>query len=391
MTRAAAATGAHPTRGDDNGNQEGGPVHSDGPLVKCLIWDLDETLWQGTLLEGDDVRLRPGVRETLRELDRRGILHSVASRNDHDQALAALERLGVADYFVFPQIGWGRKPAAVRAVAEQLGFALETIAFIDDQPYELQEMGGQLPQVRCLPAEALAELTGLPMFSPETVTADAARRRERYRAGIRREQERSEFQGPDEEFLRSLDIRMTMRRADDEDLHRLSELTLRTSQMNATGVHYGHDTLSALCTEPGHEVLSVTMEDRFGSHGAIGIMLLARHERVWHLKLLATSCRVVSFGAGSVLLRWLAAQAARAGVHLIADFKRTERNRMMEVAYRFAGYGDARCDCAAGLPTADDDQIVRLHCEPVGQVPSESVRTDGVDLYDVEEPGTVNA
>ncbi|GAA0899657.1 hypothetical protein GCM10009558_110900 [Virgisporangium aurantiacum] len=81
-------------------------------LVKCLVWDLDNTLWRGTLLEGDDVRLAPGVVATLRALDERGILHSVVSRNDHDAAWNTLEALGVADYFLRPRIGWGRKPDA---------------------------------------------------------------------------------------------------------------------------------------------------------------------------------------------------------------------------------------------------------------------------------------
>src|SRR5690606_34023784 len=107
--------------------------------------------------------------------------------------------------------------------------------------------------------------------------------------------------GPDEEFIATLGLELTLRRADEEDVSRLEELTLRTSQMNATGVHYGDEELRRLRLDPRHEVIAATMSDRFGPHGAIGVVLLERYETVWHLKLLATSCRVVSFGTGNVI------------------------------------------------------------------------------------------
>jgi methoxymalonate biosynthesis protein len=106
----------------------------------------------------------------------------------------------------------------------------------------------------------------------------------------------------------------------------------------------------------------VTLTDRFGPHGAVGVMLLERRFPVWHLKLLATSCRVVSFGAGAVILSWLIDQAAQAGAHLAADFRRTDRNRMMDIAYRFAGFTGDSCDCLAQLGLiADRDGIQCLH------------------------------
>src|SRR5690242_17218538 len=106
---------------------------ADNPtLVKCLVWDLDNTLWQGTLLEDDEVRLSGEVREVITTLDSRGILQSVASKNDFDHAWERLERLGVAEYFVHPRIGWGPKSEAVIGIAADLNFALGTIAFVDD-------------------------------------------------------------------------------------------------------------------------------------------------------------------------------------------------------------------------------------------------------------------
>ncbi len=99
-------------------------------------------------------------------------------------------------------------------------------------------MSFHAPEVRCYAAEQAASLPDRPEFSPAVVTVDARRRRQMYQASFRRDAEKESFNGPDEEFLRSLDLRMVIKRADDEDLSRVEELTLRTSQMNATGVHY---------------------------------------------------------------------------------------------------------------------------------------------------------
>ena len=87
-------------------------------LVKCVVWDLDNTLWRGTLLEHGEVELFDGVPGVVAELDARGILHAVASRNDHDMAWPVLEELGIAEFFVAADIGWGRKSDSVRRIAD---------------------------------------------------------------------------------------------------------------------------------------------------------------------------------------------------------------------------------------------------------------------------------
>ncbi|MFD7668478.1 HAD-IIIC family phosphatase [Streptomyces sp. NPDC059788] len=360
--------------------------------MKCLVWDLDNTLWQGTYLENPDVEFRDEIRDLITTLDSRGILQSIASKNDYDVVWPHLEKLGMAEYFVLPQIGWGRKSDAVREIAEQLNFAQSAIAFIDDLPSERAEVAFHAPDVRCYPAEEAVALAGLPEFSPGHVTVDARRRREMYQAGFRRNAERESFQGPDEQFLRSLDLRMVIKRADEEELSRVEELTLRTSQMNATGVHYSDTALRALLADRDHEVLTVTMADRFGPHGAVGVLLLAHHGDVWHLKLLATSCRVVSFGAGATILNWLIDQAARAGVHLAADFRPTDRNRMMDVAYRFAGFTDDPCDCLAQADTAGDRGDVQFrHLVPGPRSAPTTLRLDAPDLAADRASGTADA
>ncbi|MFC5290394.1 HAD-IIIC family phosphatase [Actinokineospora guangxiensis] len=346
--------------------------------VKCLVWDLDNTLWRGTLLEDGEVHLTDEIRDVIAALDSRGILQAVASKNDHDHAWARLEELGVAEFFVAARICWGAKSVSVREIADELGFAHSAIAFVDDRPAELAEVAHHLPDVRCYDVEVLPRLLGLPEFSPEHVTEDARRRRSMYQAGVRRKSAQTEHAGPDADFLRTLDMRMEIRRAEPEDLTRVAELTVRTSQMNATGVHYSDADLRALLTDPDHEVLVATMSDKFGPHGAIGVVLLSTSERRWHIKLLATSCRVVSYGAGAAILGWLSDQGHRADVHLVADFRATDRNRIMEIAYRFSGFDDEPCPCAAGLPDAPG--VRRLHLRPGPRPAPDTLRLTAPEL-----------
>lgn len=337
-------------------------------MVKCLVWDLDNTLWHGTLAEGDQVSLAEPARELITALDARGILQSVASKNDHEYAWAKLNEFGVAEYFVLPHIGWGAKSESVRAIADGLNFDYRTMAFVDDQATERAEVAFHLPDVRCYPAAELPRLAARPEFSSGAVTADSARRRAMYQEGFARKAAEADFAGSDEDFLRSLKLVMRIQRAGEEDLSRAAELTLRTSQMNATGVHYSRGALRDLLGDPRHEVLTTTLTDRFGPHGTVGIVLLERHPPVWHLKLLLTSCRVVSLGVGAAILNWLIDQAARAGVHLLADLRRTERNRMMEIAYRFSGFTETACACAAAVGDHGfADGLQRLHLAPACQ------------------------
>jgi methoxymalonate biosynthesis protein len=347
--------------------------------VKCLVWDLDNTLWQGTLLEDAQVRLPDGIRKTIAALDARGILQSISSRNDHDLAWGRLVEWGLADYFVLPKIHWGRKSDAVREIAAELNFAHSAMAFIDDQPAERAEVAFHLPEVRCLPADQALSLTNLPEFSPTTVTTDSARRRQMYQAGFRRAAEQDLFAGPHEDFLRSLELELEITRATGAELARVEELTLRTSQMNATGIAYDGSLLRELQNDPGHEVLICTLTDRFGPHGAVGVVLLATGKSTWRLKLLATSCRVVSFGTGTVILNWLVDSAARAGVHLNADYRPTERNRIMEVAYRFAGFTDDSCSCEPASAVREPG-VQRLHLVPARRATPEAIQLIAPDL-----------
>jgi FkbH-like protein len=308
------------------------------PTVKCLVWDLDDTLWQGTVLEGDVPRPDPGALATLRALDERGILHAVASRGDHALATAHLTALGLEDLFTVVEVGWGSKSRTVRRIAETLNIGIGTLAFIDNDAVERAEVASVHPAVRCYRAEQAAELPELPEFQPPSVTDESRVRRHLYRAELSRKKAQESFEGPAGDFLATLGLTLTVRPADVDDLRRAHELTIRTHQLNTTGRTYDMAELRALIGSPHHRILVAGLEDRYGSYGTIGLAVSELTPDTSTLGLLLLSCRVMSRGVGPALIGHLVREALAAGRHPVAEFVPTDLNRVMLVNLRFAGF-----------------------------------------------------
>ncbi|MFI6908597.1 HAD-IIIC family phosphatase [Nonomuraea sp. NPDC050394] len=321
--------------------------------IKCIVWDLDHTLWDGVLLEDEEVHVRESVVEAIHELDRKGVLHSVASKNDRDTALEKLRVLGLDKMFLFPQIGWNAKSDSIRRIAKALNLGLDAFAFVDDQPFELAEVAHEVPEVTCVDILELHDALERPEFQPRFVTDESALRREMYQGQIARDELENEFVGTNEEFLASLEMSFTIAPALRDDLQRAEELTVRTNQLNSTGRTYSYEELDTLRESPDHLVLVASLTDKFGSYGKIGLALVEKQEEVWRLNMMLMSCRVMSRGVGMVLLNHIMRLAAEAGAAVRADFVETGRNRMMQVTYAFAGFREVSRDGAHVVLEAD--------------------------------------
>ena len=303
--------------------------------VKCLVWDLDNTLWNGVLLEDDEVTLREGARDLVLALDSRGILQSVASRNDHDQAMEKLREFGLDEMFLYPQIGWNAKSASIRAIADTINIGIDTLAFVDDQIFERDEVTHTYPEVLCIDAADLDQILDMPAMNPRFVTEDSKNRRSMYRADIARKQAEDVFEGAQNEFLSTLDMVLTIAPAELEDLKRAEELTLRTNQLNTTGYTYSFRELDEFRQSDEHHLWVADLSDRYGSYGKIGLGLIEAGEEVWRIRLLLMSCRVINRGVGSVFVNHIRNRAREAGVRLIAEMVPNDRNRMMYMTYKF--------------------------------------------------------
>ncbi len=309
-----------------------------GNEIKAVVWDLDGTIWDGILLENDDVRLKPGIRKVIETLDSRGILHSVASRNDFDTAMGKLKDFELADFFLFPEISWNAKSVSVGRIRENLNIGMDTILFIDDSPFEREEVRHVHPEIWCMDAVKYRVLPRMPRLNPRFITVDSKRRRLMYTQDIKRKKDEESFEGPRKDFLASLDIELSIAEGGEDDLQRAEELTVRTNQLNTTGLTFSYDELKDFIHSPMHRLYICTMKDRYGFYGKIGLALVRITRNFWHLKLFLMSCRVLSYGVGTVVLSYIMQEAKKAGKRLRADFKKTGRNEQMYITLKFANF-----------------------------------------------------
>jgi FkbH-like protein len=306
------------------------PERAAGPIqtvkVKCVVWDLDNTLWNGILIEdgAEKIALKPEIREIIDALDKRGILQSIASKNNHDEALAALKRFGLDQFFLHPEISWGPKSAAVRAIGQHLNIGLDTILFVDDSEFELQEVQMTLPEVRTLNA---LNYRGIPDMEAckVPVTRESAERRKMYQVESERQAVAESFEGDYSEFLRYCNIRLTVEPLTESNLKRVHELTQRTNQMNFSGNRYSEDVLRSVLSDSHLDTYVLSVQDRFGAYGIVGFSIVDRRTPL--MTDLMFSCRVQSKRVEHAFLAYVIKKYIGAtGKDFYANYKKTSRN-----------------------------------------------------------------
>jgi len=308
-------------------------------VVKCLVWDLDNTIWSGTLLEKDRCRLKPGIRSILDELDLRGILQSIASANDEDLAVAALSQKGIAQLFLYPQITWSKKVSCIQTIARKLNIGLDSMGFIDDEPYELEQVRQILPSVRIYPAKDYKTLLVRPDFSPLFRTRESSQRRKMYVQESARSEEQKSYGKSQKEFLNYCRTHLTIREATERDLPRILELMHRTHQLNSTGKIYSEMEVRSFLISLKFKVYVVELKDRFVDYGKIGVAICVRRPDRWEVFSFLLSCRVLTRGIGYFFLSWLGHQAYKCGVReLVGTFIKRERNQRMQMLYTLSGF-----------------------------------------------------
>ncbi|MCC5658370.1 HAD-IIIC family phosphatase [Nostoc sp. XA010] len=317
---------------DINSQQE------DKKVIKCIVWDLDNTLWHGVLLEDEKLSLRKDIVNIIHTLDDRGILQSIASKNNYATAIAKLEEYGLKEYFLYPQINWNSKASSVKEIAKLLNIGLDAIAFVDDQLFELEEVRFSVPEILCINADEIDKILHMPVMNPCFFTEDSRMRRLMYLSDIDRQNAEKDFVGTTDEFLATLNMNFTISLAEEEDLQRAEELTLRTNQLNTTGYTYSYNELNHFRSSENHKLLIANLEDKYGSYGKIGLMLIECQPDAWKIKLLLMSCRVMSRGVGTIMLNYVMSLAKSNNVRLLAEFVSNNRNRMMYISYKFAGF-----------------------------------------------------
>ena len=248
--------------------EHGKPAHA---KIKCVVWDLDNTLWDGILVEDGSAHLslKPHIAKTLKQLDERGILLSVVSKNNLDEALGALKDLGIQEYFLCPQISWEPKSRGIESIARQSNIGMDTLLFVDDSEFELQQVQATHPEVRVLNAERFREIVEMEECRVP-VTAESRQRRKLYQLESERKNVAGSFGDDYIEFLRYCNIELRIQPMTGSNLQRVHELTQRTNQMNFSGNRYEKSVLERILSTPELDTYVLDVEDRFGSYGIVG-------------------------------------------------------------------------------------------------------------------------
>jgi FkbH-like protein len=294
--------------------------------VKCVVWDLDNTMWDGVLVEDgpEKLRIKPGIRQIIEELDRRGILQSVASKNNYDEAMTMLKRAQMDEFFLAPQISWLPKSDAIREIARQLNIGIDSLLFVDDSDFERRQVSVALPDVRTLDARRYMEIVDLKACKVP-VTAESRERRKMYRIESKRQDVAATFADDYIAFLKHCDIRLNIRPMIEENLERVHELTQRTNQMNFSGNRYDRNVLRDILLTPYLDTYVLEVEDRFGTYGVVGFCVV--DSRIPLMTDLMFSCRIQSKRVEHAFLAYLIRQYInRTGMDFQADYRKTERN-----------------------------------------------------------------
>jgi FkbH-like protein len=306
--------------------------------VKCVVWDLDGTLWDGVIGEDgpDRVRPRQAVLDMIRKLDERGILQSIASKNDHDVAWRKIEELGLGNYFLAPSIRWSPKSDSIRAIATELNIGVDTFAFIDDAPFERAEVQVALPDVRVYDPAALGGILERPEFIVP-LTSAAALRRLSYLAETERNQDAAKWGTDYDGFLRNCAMTMRVGSPLQGQKARCLELIHRTNQLNLSTRRYTDAEFERLLADSSVECFVLECADRFGEYGIIGFISIDVSSSIPTIVDFVLSCRVAMKRVEQAFLAWYGRRALLRGARQFrAILVQTERNRALrDQLFRF--------------------------------------------------------
>lgn len=311
---------------------------------KCLVLDLDNTLWGGVVGEDGVGGIHVGsgypgnvfleFQRAVLQLRQRGVLLAINTKNNADDVREAFrERPEMPlreDHFAAVRINWLDKPRNMRSIADELNIGLDALVFFDDNPAERELMRRALPEVLTLdvPSDPLGYVPLLRTTRPFdrlTLSDEDRRRGELQRQATARSEELAATSL--DAFLRGLELTVEIRPVDPSDAPRVVDLIGKTNQFNVTTRRHMRPELDAMTRDPSIGAFSLRARDRFGDHGLVGVMIARVEGPVATIDTLLLSCRVIGRGIETAMLAHLAGWAAEAGAReLHGEFIPTAKN-----------------------------------------------------------------
>lgn len=328
-----------------------------GLAKKCLVLDLDNTLWGGVVGDdGLDGIVLGGSAEGeafvafqhfVKALKERGVILAACSKNDPAVAEAVFRDhpdsvLRLDDFAVF-SANWDNKADNLRDIAERLNIGLDAMVFVDDNPVERDIVRRHLPQVEVIempedPALFTAALAASGWFETTAFSAEDRERGRYYAENARRDAARDSFVDMDA-YLRSLEMTARVGGADPLHLPRIAQLINKSNQFHLTGTRYGETEIAGLAQRPGRFVRQFRLRDRFGDNGLIACLVLRREGCALHIDTWVMSCRVLGRSVEEFILNEIREIALANGCErIVGRYVRSPRNGLVAGLYERLGF-----------------------------------------------------
>ena len=330
-----------------------------GQFKKCLILDLDNTVWGGVIgddgLEGIELGHGLGIGKAFTEfqmwvkkLKQRGIIICVASKNNEDTAKEPFERhpdmvLKLDDIAVF-MANWETKVDNIRAIQGILNIAFDSMVFLDDNPFERNMVrenipGITVPELPEDPGKYLEYLYSLNLFETASYSQADKDRTKQYQVEAKRVSLAKTFAN-EADFLKSLDMVSTVSGFTKFNTPRVAQLSQRSNQFNLRTIRYTEADITSMAENPDVIDLSFTLEDKFGDNGLIAVIIMKKQDDetlfvdTWFM-----SCRVLKRGMENFTLNTMVECAKRKGYkRIIGEYLPTPKNKMVEQHYPNLGF-----------------------------------------------------
>lgn len=348
-----------------------------GRQCKCLVLDLDNTLWGGIVGEDGPGGIRLGVehpgahyqaiQRAALDLSHRGILLAVCSKNNPADAMEVLDNhpamLLRQEHFASLRVNWNDKAQNMREIAQELNIGLDSLALLDDNPVEREMIRSLVPEAHVIeprsssPQDMLHAIRQCPLFERVSVGKDDRERGKMY-AQQRQRAELESSAASIEDYLRSLDmeaqIGMLEPGGDAALFDRVAQLTQKTNQLNMTTRRCTVQEVIAMAGDPAWRIYWISVRDRFGDNGVVGVMFASVDTPgVWKIDTFLMSCRVIGRTVETCMLATLAQHAIEAGAHTLEGwFRPTRKNAPAQAIYKQHGFKVAL--------TQGDDTLWRL-------------------------------
>jgi len=339
-----------------------------GRICKALVLDLDNTLWGGVLgeegMEGIALGSEyPGsayvdFQRSILDLYHRGVLLAVCSKNNEREAMYVMRAhphmLLRPDHFSVIRINWEEKAHNLSEIADELNIGADALAFVDDNPVECEQVRQALPEVNVIqlptdPARYSLTLRGNPVFERLALSTED-RNRNGFYATQRRRHELRNNTGSLEEFYWSLRQRIVLANATSKTLSRVAQLTQKTNQFNLTSRRYREQDLAAMLARPEFRIITISVSDRFGDNGLVGVAITLDAGPVCEIDTLLLSCRVIGRTIETALLAYLIQQACSRGLGFLKGwFLPTARNAPAGDFYPSHGFSLSRTETQGSL------------------------------------------